>query len=202
MKYFTADTHLNHNKIFAVHPGADPLTYRHLVFDSIEQHDAAIIAAINARVTKQDELFILGDFTFDRLSSGLAKWRSKIKSKGIWLIRGNHDPSPTACRRAFGLRYRDTHETKVCGIPTWLSHYAHLVWPKSHYGSFHLYGHTHEQKEDVFDALMPERRSMDVGVDNAYTLFGEYRPFSESEVYEILKERKGFEVIVSKYPKE
>jgi calcineurin-like phosphoesterase family protein len=40
----------------------------------------------------------------------------------------------------------------------WVSHYAHRVWPKSHQGSYHVYGHTH-------GVLPGHRRSMDVGVD-------------------------------------
>jgi hypothetical protein len=45
--------------------------------------------------------------------------------------------------------------------------------------------------EDYLDSMWPERRSMDVGVDNAFRIFGEYRPFSEYDILNLLSTRKG-----------
>ena len=39
-----------------------------------------------------------------------------------------------------------------------MSHYCHVVWPNSHYGTIHLYGHTH-------GTLTVPWRAIDVGVD-------------------------------------
>jgi hypothetical protein len=64
------------------------------------------------------------------------------------------------------------------------SHYSHRVWDQHHKGVFHLYGHSHSSLEHD-----PNGRSMDVGIDNAYKLLGEYRPFNITEVYELLKDR-------------
>jgi hypothetical protein len=36
------------------------------------------------------------------------------------------------------------------------------------------------------DRMMPGRRAMDVGIDAAFHKFGEYRPFTEDEVLELL----------------
>lgn len=56
-----------------------------------------------------------------------------------------------------------------------VSHYAHRVWNGSHKGILHLYGHSHNS--------IPEYgKSMDVGIDSAKFLLGEYRPFSLEEV--------------------
>lgn len=49
---------------------------------------------------------------------------------------------------------------KVCDQRIWLSHYSHEVWPKSHHGAWHLYGHSHNSLKARENAL-----SMDVGVD-------------------------------------
>lgn len=46
-------------------------------------------------------------------------------------------------------------------------------------------------REDYLDNIWPDRRSMDVGMDVAYDMFGEFRPFSELEVYSRLIARKG-----------
>ena len=65
-----------------------------------------------------------------------------------------------------------------------MSHYAHRIWDKSHHGVCHLYGHSHSSLEHI-----EWGKSMDVGVDNAFRLFGQYRPFSMEEVTEILDKR-------------
>ena len=63
-----------------------------------------------------------------------------------------------------------------------LSHYGHRVWHGSHKGWIHLYGHSH-------GSLPMLGKSMDVGVDSAKLLFGEYRPFYLSEIANIMCER-------------
>jgi len=41
--------------------------------------------------------------------------------------------------------------------------------------------------EAHLDAVIPNRRSLDVGVDNAYRLLGEWRPFAIDEIITLLK---------------
>ena len=50
------------------------------------------------------------------------------------------------------------------------------TWLASHYGAKNLYAHSH-------GTLPPYENSMDVGVDMAFRLLGEYRPFSLEEVF-------------------
>jgi hypothetical protein len=57
-----------------------------------------------------------------------------------------------------------------------------------------LYGHAHGSAEEWMDFYMPGRLSMDVGVDNAYRVLGEYRPFSFPEISSIMKSRRGFQM--------
>lgn len=67
-----------------------------------------------------------------------------------------------------------------------MSHYAFRVWNRSHHGSIHLYGHSH----DSLDRDGTEwGKSMDVGIDSAYRRFGVYRPFSEAEIMDIMAKR-------------
>lgn len=73
----------------------------------------------------------------------------------------------------------------------YLSHYCTLYYPSSHNNAYHCYGHNHATREQYLDNLFPERRSMDVGIDNYYRLFGKYEPFSEDEILSILSPRKG-----------
>jgi calcineurin-like phosphoesterase family protein len=64
-------------------------------------------------------------------------------------------------------------------------------WDGSHHGSFHIYGHCHTNSEAKLDAFYPERRSIDVGVDNAALQLGNYQPFSKEDLIGILGGRKG-----------
>jgi calcineurin-like phosphoesterase family protein len=65
------------------------------------------------------------------------------------------------------------------------------LWDGSHRGNVQLYGHSHANAEAKLDQMMPDRRSMDVGVDNAFRLLGEYRPFSLEEISQIMDDRNG-----------
>ena len=52
-----------------------------------------------------------------------------------------------------------------------MSHYSHQVWPKSHRGTIHLFGHSHGSIDGI-------GKSMDVGVD----AHPEFRPFHINEI--------------------
>lgn len=172
--FFTSDTHLSHDAL--------GLSFRQ--FETIEHHNDAIMDGINKAVGVHDRLFVLGDFCW----RGEESWVAKIRCKNLHLIFGNHD------KAKLGKLFKtaeDTSEVKIQGRKVFLSHYPHAFWPASHHGSLHLYGHVHAQHEIPLDVLFPGRRSMDCGVDNAFRLVGEYRPFSEDEIVGMLADRPG-----------
>lgn len=182
MLYFTSDPHIYHEKAvnFPDRKGFTVDSWAEMFFN-----------LVNNKVTKHDRLFILGDFA---LGSGLApfvKARMALKPKDIWLIKGNHCASDEVCKKVFGERFRHVHECKIKGTPTWLSHYPHLAWPKSHYGSFHLFGHLHNQRTNYYNSIFPEMRSMDVCPEHYKDIYGEWGIFSEDQIYDILIKRKG-----------
>ena len=53
-----------------------------------------------------------------------------------------------------------------------LSHYAMRIWDRSHFGTWHLFGHSHGSMPDD-----PTSRSLDVGVD-----VWNYRPVSYEQI--------------------
>lgn len=95
----------------------------------------------------------------------------------------------------FGERYREVHECKIKDMPCWLSHYQHLTWPKSHYGSFHLHGHTHDQRSEYYNNLIPGMRSLDVCPESYKRINGKWGIWSEDEVYKLLIARKGHDPV-------
>lgn len=80
MVYFSSDFHLGHKAILKYRPQ----------FSTIEDHDNAIFSQLE-KLTKRDQLFILGDFLFDcpEFEDYLARL-SKLQAK-FKLIMGNHD---------------------------------------------------------------------------------------------------------------
>ena len=180
MIYFTADPHLGHKSIIKMMSRP---------FESTEEMDEEVLHQYNKTVDRKDTLIIVGDFCWKDHN----KYRSRIRCKNIHLIWGNHDRPKYA--DAFGIA-KDVASYKIGPADKqkqkiWCSHYPHCFWPASHYGSLHVYGHHHYMREEYLDAIWPERRSMDVGVDVAYEMFDKFRPFSEIEIYDRLMSRSG-----------
>lgn len=162
--------------------------------ESIARMDDHLIGMINKNVKKDDILWHLGDFCFWKkggLGHIAANYRERINCNNVFLVAGNHDSEDI--KSAFTQCY-DYREIKVHSKDIVLSHFAHCFWNRSHYGSWMLYGHAHGNAEAWLDENMPGRLSMDVGVDNAFKILGEYRPFSFPEISSIMDSRPGFQV--------
>ena len=184
MIWFTADTHFGCDKLVA---------NTRKEFSCIEDHDAALLDRINHHVGRDDRLIIVGDFCKEKPG----RYRPKIRCKNIMFVLGNHDKE-VKIRRAFGGNVRHQYMTKTTQRPqhkVWCCHYPPAFWPDSHYGAIAAYGHIHDHRgyEEGMDQGLPNRRSMDVGVDVAKRILGEYRPFSEIEVLDLVGNRPGHE---------
>jgi calcineurin-like phosphoesterase family protein len=144
-------------------------------FPNVDQMNESIIDSINNMVGPEDHLFHLGDWTFRNPE----KTRDRLVCQNVYSIYGNHDKEIDDIKDKLRIHPTPAIELEVDGQLICLSHYKHLVWNKRHHGSWHLYGHSHSNFEHV-----KVGRSMDVGVDNAFRLLGDYRPFSFEEVKE------------------
>lgn len=187
MKYFTADTHFGHEKALNF-PGRKGFDF------TVDSWADMLIDLINRTVTKHDRLFILGDFALGGRKTFI-KYKERIKVKDLWLIKGNHCPSNELCTQVFGDRFRQVHECKIKEMPCWLSHYPHIFWKGSHHGSFHLFGHVHNQRTKFLNKIAPEMRSLDVCPESYKKIFGEWGIFSEDQIYELLINKKNHDQI-------
>lgn len=180
-RFFTSDPHFRHQAVITKMNRGEGR------FASIEDHDAHLIDQINKLVKRGDELYMLGDYAWADHSA----IRMQINCRHIKICLGNHDKFGKL-RGIFGEapHVRELKSFGDRGQTCFMSHYPHAYWSRSHYGSYHLYGHMHMKREADLDKMMPERKSMDVGVDNAFRLLGEFRPFSEGEVLHFL-DKKG-----------
>lgn len=142
MLWFTSDTHFDHKNI---------LKYANRPWADLEAMNEGLIAIWNSLVLPGDVVYHLGDFAFRR-----HRYFAERLNGQIVLLEGSHDRMSAAERKAFHWA-GPLHIVK--GDPDIvLCHYAMRVWPRSHYGTWHLFGHSH-------GGLAPHGKSFDVGVD-------------------------------------
>jgi len=133
---------------------------------------------------ENSELYHLGDLTWN--SDWLPHFFNNLNKKHIkfhWL-KGNHD-SPNADIIARCASFSDLNEVRIGGNPAILCHYPMTVWNKSHYNSFHLYGHIHA---DVESYPIVENKMMGKTL-NVNVEFHNFKPWSEDEIMEYMKTR-------------
>jgi calcineurin-like phosphoesterase family protein len=162
--------------------------------EAVDIMDNTVIDGINAKVRAEDTLWHLGDFALPGkhdLARKCRAYRDRINCQHINIVWGNHDRRDEIrdlFERAYDLVKVSVEGQKAKIV---LCHYAIAVWDESHRGSWHLYGHSHGMVEDWLDAHMTDRKSIDVGVDNAFKIFGEFRPFSLEDLRSMLMSRMG-----------
>lgn len=168
--FFTSDTHYDH---------ANVIKHAKRPFQDVHEMNQALIDNWNRVVSPQDHVYHLGDFTFSSKRERIVELLGQLNGS-IHVIWGNHDKVAVKLhgkepfdKLASASYYK---EIEVQGQKIVLMHYGMRVWNKSHYGSWHLYGHSHA-------TLSPHGRSVDVGVDSHWiTGKPEYVPFSFEQV--------------------
>lgn len=151
--YFIADLHFGHKNI---------LTLANRRFSSIQEHDDHIIKCVNETVSTSDHLYILGDLGFHKDYVGLATQISKINTRNIHIIKGNHDNMQNLVRLNRDGMIVEVKEMKTVQKGRdhiFCCHYPLREWPGFYRGHYHAHGHVH-------NTLSPYERSMDVGVDS------------------------------------
>lgn len=154
-------------------------------FRNISEMNDIIINNINSSVKENDILFNLGDWTFGKENA--KQFRDRILCNNILSLFGNHDLKNLKDEKPGFQQLEHYMEVEIDGILVCLSHYKMYAWNrkgKEKNSSIHLYGHSHSNLEHIEIG-----RSMDAGIDNAYKILGEYRPFSFDEIYKILEKR-------------
>jgi len=182
--FFTADTHLNHTNI---------IRFTNRPFVDLGDMNAEIIKNWNSVVTNDDTVFHLGDVLFGNGTEAL-EILNRLNGT-IYLIKGNHEKTVMS-NKALRDRFHSIHdlfELKVDDNDTVYSsgkghqliilcHYAFEVWKNSHYGSWHLHGHSHNGLPTPENMLR-----MDAGVDNPIC---DFFPLSYNQVKKHMETKK------------
>ena len=129
---YAIDPHFDHARIimFCSRP-----------YENVEQMNQSIIDKWNARVTKDDHAYILGDICMS--VSGFVKYLQMLN--GVkHIILGNHDPKNIEKQKIPGVFFHDLiHRVKEGGDSVILCHYPIHEWPNYYRGAYHFYGHVH-----------------------------------------------------------
>lgn len=161
MILFTSDTHFHH---------ANVIKHCNRPWGDVDAMNQGLIERWNATVGPNDEVYHLGDFSFqnnpDRLVEQL--------SGQITFVFGNHD-SKSLRRRLQGAGYGGHEILKLRHNKRRyiLCHYPLLSWDQMWNGSVMLHGHCHGGIQHLNEGL----RRFDVGVD-----VWDYRPVSIDEI--------------------
>ncbi len=158
MIYFTSDLHFSHKNI--INACRRP-------FHSVENMEKLLIMNWNELVTPQDDIWILGDFSFAKKAK-TAEIAGQLNGHKK-LVMGNHDHESKSFYESifeevydFGKEIKPLIDGQRQRIV--LCHYAMKTWNGSHYGAWNLHGHSHGTLEDDGNSLQH-----DVGVDvNGY----------------------------------
>jgi len=158
--FFTADEHYGHENI---------IKYCNRPFVSIEEMDATIIQNHNNVVTKNDTVIHVGDFTMRKKYDQAQQYIKQLNGNHVF-IEGSHD-------YWLNGRAKQIWQKRINKCYVVACHYAMRVWPRSHYNTWLVYGHSHGN-------LPPEGKSWDVGVDN-----NNFTPVSFEQLKEIMDSR-------------
>jgi calcineurin-like phosphoesterase family protein len=146
----------------------------------------ALVTNWNNKVGNQDTVYMVGDISFGK-EDETKEVLTRLNGRKV-LILGNHDKVIHKWKNIERILYsiHDMLEIDVIDsdCPSGkqrivLLHYAMRVWNKSHFGAWHLYGHSHGTLPDD-----PNSLSLDVGVD-----CHKYAPISYEEVKGIMRNK-------------
>lgn len=158
--YFTADLHLGHRRILEMYPHRPFAAQR-----DVDAHDRFIIDSWNSTVDKNDDVYILGDFSL----RGVDETRRILDSLNgrKYLCPGNHDSSLRSLENRFikvaqimPVVFKSSRFPFLASdIELVLCHYPLLEWAGMHHGVNHIHGHCHGK------VSIPSENRIDIGFD-------------------------------------
>lgn len=170
--WVTGDHHFGHTNV---------LKYCNRHFSDIVTHDETLIDEWNKVVSRDDIVYHLGDFTLSNIYQAEDVAKKLNGTIRILVNYWHHDKR--WLEFGDGLKNMILNSSIVVlepgnyignSMPIILCHYPFEVWDRKHYGAIHFHGHSHGNLHRIHNRL-------DVGVDMAYKLLGNYRPFSFHE---------------------
>ena len=163
--FFTADLHLNHFPI---------IQYTNRPFKSLDEMNEELIKRWNAVVPQGGLVYVIGDLIWGTgrgySTHGTVDILHRLNGN-IFLIEGSQKGFQKIVATS------PLKKIRIDGQDVVLCHYCMKTWQRSHFDSWHLFGHSHNR-------LKPEGKSLDVGVDGH-----NYYPWTWFEIKEYMNKR-------------
>lgn len=137
--FFVSDMHFGHK---------NALAFDNRPFPDIESHDRALIDNWNGVVNVDDDVWVLGDFSWYNATKTIEIFKQLNGIKH--LIIGNHDNKllKNANVRALFVDFYSYKELDIGKAqPLVLCHYPIVCFNHHYYGGYHFYGHVHSSFE-------------------------------------------------------
>lgn len=174
MNLYISDLHFGHSN--CIH-------FDHRPFADVEEMDRTLIALWNSRVYNDDNVYVLGDFCFHNAKP--AEWYLRQLKGHKHLVIGNHDGKLLQNETAMSyfesvdkMMHIEDQGQHIC-----LCHYPIADWYKGRHGSWHIYGHIHNDRSDVYQLMKTREHAL-----NAGAMINHYTPASLNELIRNNKE--------------
>lgn len=203
MRYYIADLHFCHGNL------NNKMDKRG--FASVEDMNEYMIAKWNGKVRKNDEVIILGDFSW-----GGAEETNEILKRlngKLYLIVGNHDnfldkPGMDLSRFKWIKPYEELSDNKrkvvLCHYPIMCYNGQYRLDAEGNPKTYMLYGHVHDTQDEklinVFGQITRmkeitnvrgEKQRIPCNMINCFCMFSDYEPLTLDEWIEVDKKRRG-----------
>lgn len=168
MILYTSDLHFGHANI---------LKHDNRPFTDVDEMDRTLIELWNARVQPDDTVYIIGDVCYR--SEHPADWYLSQLMGHKFLVLGNHDlavlnnPKALQCLEGVDkMMFIKDGDNQIS-----LCHYPLAEWNAYYHGSYHIYGHIHNDKGETYAIMRNKERAL-----NAGCMINNYMPVSFNEL--------------------
>lgn len=179
--FFTGDLHFGHENVIA---------FDNRPFNTVEEMDAELIRRWNAKVSKGDLVYVLGDMIWKTRNDDTPSLIKSLNGQ-IILIKGNHDRflhNAKAKAALEGLKdYDDICVTLEDGTKKRciLSHYFIPMYNGHRYKGIHLHAHSHFTDEADYEVDFAKKLN-DEGIRNEIynvgCMYWNYEPVTLDEI--------------------
>lgn len=178
---FTGDLHFGHKSIIA---------FDGRPFKSVEEMDIELTRRWNAKVTKDDLVYILGDMIWKARNDDAPNIIKSLNGQKV-LIKGNHDKflnNSKATRELAGIKdYESISVTLQDGTSRrcFLSHFFTPMYDGHFYKAIHLHAHSHFTEESDCEIEIAKKLN-DAGfyneIYNVGCMYWNYEPVTLDEI--------------------
>ena len=196
MRYYISDLHFYHKNML------NKLDCRN--FKNIEEMNKFMIKQWNEKVKKNDEVVVLGDFSFGNYNDTL-KIINQLNGK-IFLIKGNHDHHFLNEKKPISkIQWvKDYAEMRDNGRKVILSHYP-IIFYNGQYNlsngnaiTYMLHGHVHDSYDQkLLDEFVTKirksnngRQNIPANIINCFCMYSNFTPLSLDEWVQLNKKRR------------